>query len=1304
MFKLIVSQSCLLSILTLVVVSSLNSDPSDSSPFKSSPSSSSSSSSTSASPSSPSTSSNGSLLFTCPEQFGYYVDNSDCTKYFVCVFGEALHEVCTGGLYFSSELQTCDWPRNVHCGRGNKTEKVTHLSGLSKGSSNSSDDYNENKEVTYETSLDGNVGNDALLQPPITLPDIDISSGNDNHANNGGISSANSGGRSSATAGSSTSSDGSSRKDKESEDLDLQRSRTTLNKNFVTNSGNTNFNYLDFNGNSNANGRSNSGRSLSTLPAGSQSTRNDNSTFSNNNIHLDVEPPLVSNYDETSSTVVDSDGGIHLPDGRGGLFGINGQLPGLLSGNQGDKRDETTGGGSGKEVRSIDESRLPGEHRTGRSSDDLTDEGRFLDRRRGIPHYQLQALRQAQHFRRMSPVIPIILPKPGSNDASNPSGSSSSSPSTSSSSPTTNIETKRQDYDYDNYPSEPATPLIHGPPESGLSRSNIGDNGRTRGATRSSSSSSPKRGVHYEPSFVEYIDGSSDRPGEGYYEEEKIVIDHYNQARNRQPQHSSAPTSIANIPRSTPTLPLPPPNRGESQPPSRPKYPAVPRINSQPHFRPFIPPYAGFEERAHPQPPPSSTGSHRHQRPSSDINEDRDKADEELNDRQAPPSTWDAYPRIPDPTPHHDDHDVYSRPVDDPPTRYISHEPVTESPRTTEPENKRLAYPPSGGPSINPASNRKPGSGLQQPATSPYHQPGLSVSRNRPRTQSFNSGSAAGEHLPKPKPQQPPPPPPTQPPSTTTTSNRVRPSNQDTAPRLPTGSGVPSEHGQPFGLVDYDDELSSDQRFPVSGPIIEQPQPQPPPPRTRTPTTTPPTTTAIALVVHKPPSNRQRVNFTPINAPPQSQPSNPYVGNVNDRSARPTSSSSGSTGSSSSSYNSANNDQGSNRRRPRPTNKRLTVRPKVTGPPTLPSRPANLYPTVEPGTPATKCDPRVCRLPDCNCGSASIPGGLKPSQVPQMVMITFDDAINDLNWEIYEEIFNSKRRNPNGCPLLGTFYVSHEWTDYGQVQTLYSRGHEMASHGVTHSFGEKFSTSQWHKEIHGQREILYLYGGVKMEDVRGMRAPFLQIGGNKMFQMLYNDNFTYDSSMPVFDNKPPFWPYTLDYSVNHECMIAPCPTESFPGVWEVGMVMWEDLRGGRCSMGDACSNPSDEDGVYNMLLRNFKRHYNSNRAPFGLYYHSAWFNTAHHRKGFMRFMDEILSYGDVYFTTKWQMLQWVRNPTPISTVNSFEPWDCKKMVENRPGACNHPTVCNVRGQHGHRFMKTCQSCPSFYPWLGKTGL
>lgn len=348
---------------------------------------------------------------------------------------------------------------------------------------------------------------------------------------------------------------------------------------------------------------------------------------------------------------------------------------------------------------------------------------------------------------------------------------------------------------------------------------------------------------------------------------------------------------------------------------------------------------------------------------------------------------------------------------------------------------------------------------------------------------------------------------------------------------------------------------------------------------------------------------------------------------------------------------------------------------------------------------AEKCEPHLCQLPNCNCGSPKIPGGLRAKDVPQIVLLTFDDAINDLNWEIYEEIFNSGRKNPNGCPILGTFYVSHEWTDYSQVQTLYSRGHEMASHGVSHSFGEKFTKNQWHREVHGQRQILNLYGGVKMEDVRGMRAPFLQVGGNKQFEMLYEANFTYDSSMPVFENNPPYFPYTLDYALNHECMIAPCPTKSYPGLWEIGMIMWEDLRGGRCSMADACQNPSDSESIFKFLIKNFNRHYKSNRAPFGLFYHSAWFNTDHHRKGFIKFLDHILTKSDVYFVTNWQMIQWMKEPTSLDEIGNFKPWKCDQQPPI--GECLNPHVCTVKHEEGSRFMKTCQSCPSHYPWVGR---
>ncbi|XP_046674154.1 putative mediator of RNA polymerase II transcription subunit 26 isoform X2 [Homalodisca vitripennis] len=367
-----------------------------------------------------------------------------------------------------------------------------------------------------------------------------------------------------------------------------------------------------------------------------------------------------------------------------------------------------------------------------------------------------------------------------------------------------------------------------------------------------------------------------------------------------------------------------------------------------------------------------------------------------------------------------------------------------------------------------------------------------------------------------------------------------------------------------------------------------------------------------------------------------------------------------------------------------------------------PSRPEPIYPTPQVDKTAAKCRKDVCLLPDCSCGGKEIPGDLPPEQTPQIVLLTFDDSVNDLNKGLYSDLFEKGRTNPNGCPIAATFYVSHEWTDYSQVQNLYAGGHEIASHSVSHSFGEQFSVKKWTREIAGQREILSAYGGVRQEDIRGMRAPFLAVGGNKMFKMLYDSNFTYDSSMPVYENKPPSWPYTLDYKIFHDCMIPPCPTRSYPGVWEVPMVMWQDLNGGRCSMGDACSNPPTADGVYKMLVKNFERHFTSNRSPFGLFYHAAWFTQPHHKEGFIAFLDTITKMPEVWLLTNWQAIQWVRDPTPISRLNSFAPFQCN--YPERPRRCNNPKVCNLWHKSGVRYMRTCQPCPDIYPWTGKTGV
>ncbi|XP_055346631.1 uncharacterized protein LOC129594093 isoform X2 [Paramacrobiotus metropolitanus] len=350
---------------------------------------------------------------------------------------------------------------------------------------------------------------------------------------------------------------------------------------------------------------------------------------------------------------------------------------------------------------------------------------------------------------------------------------------------------------------------------------------------------------------------------------------------------------------------------------------------------------------------------------------------------------------------------------------------------------------------------------------------------------------------------------------------------------------------------------------------------------------------------------------------------------------------------------------------------------------------------------ALACERQTCKLPDCWCGGTEIPGGLPVGETPQMIMLTFDDAVTNQNYHLYTSIFSENRRNPNTCPIRGTFYVSHEWSEYFLVQNLYSDGHEIGSHSVTHTLpGKNFTKNDWADEISGQREILHRFGNVKAEDVKGMRAPYLQTGGNSQFEMLWEKGFLYDSSMSVAENNPPMWPYTLDYALPHKCWIPPCPTKSYPGLWEVPLVHWEDLLGYRCAMADACHNPGDADEVYQLLMNNFKRHYETNRAPFGMYYHSAWFIHNYHMEGFKKFLDTVLSMPDVWVVSASQVIQWIQNPTPLSVINQFEPWSCNNL--NRPSHCNKPNVCPTFFRGGMRYIRTCEACPESYPWIKNT--
>lgn len=368
---------------------------------------------------------------------------------------------------------------------------------------------------------------------------------------------------------------------------------------------------------------------------------------------------------------------------------------------------------------------------------------------------------------------------------------------------------------------------------------------------------------------------------------------------------------------------------------------------------------------------------------------------------------------------------------------------------------------------------------------------------------------------------------------------------------------------------------------------------------------------------------------------------------------------------------------------------------------------------------APPCDRSVCVLPDCFCSEdgTSIPGDLPSESVPQMITITFDDAINNNNIELYNEIFNGKRKNPNGCQIKATFFLSHKYANYSAVQELHRRGHEIASHSITHNADERFwsnaTVDDWAKEMAGMRIIVEKFANISDNSVVGLRAPYLRVGGNNQFVMMEEQAFLYDSTVTAPLTNPPLWPYTMYFRMPHRCHgnLQSCPTRSH-AVWEMVMneldrredpTIDEDLAG--CAMVDSCNNILTGDQFYNFLNYNFDRHYQQNRAPMGLYFHAAWLkNNPEMLEAFLFWIDEISEkHDDVYFVTMTQVIQWMQNPRTKNEVKNFEPWKDKCTVtEGRSCLVGNPNSCSLTSKElpGETIrLHTCMRCPNNYPWL-----
>jgi len=355
------------------------------------------------------------------------------------------------------------------------------------------------------------------------------------------------------------------------------------------------------------------------------------------------------------------------------------------------------------------------------------------------------------------------------------------------------------------------------------------------------------------------------------------------------------------------------------------------------------------------------------------------------------------------------------------------------------------------------------------------------------------------------------------------------------------------------------------------------------------------------------------------------------------------------------------------------------------------------------------CDTSKCKLPSCNCASTSPPGGLSPSDVPQFLVFTADDAVQSYTIDAINSLLGH-RKNPNGCPIVMTYYTSLNYTNYTLVTDWFVAGNEIADHTISHVGSPGLD------EINGNLIALNALAGIPLKSIQGFRAPFLNYTIQTL-KYLAQTGFTYESSsaasIPVTqEGTDAFWPYTLDYGMANNCLSVQgsCSGQPvLPGFWEIPMYAQFDSAGGIHLM-DPWLDPVGDNKVANntatleFLKSTFTDHYNAQKQPFGLYTHPihiANYPGLASPNATVAMINEFLDWAqeqqNVWIVSSEQLLAWVQNPKPISQLDQVDALKCSTPQVNAK-------ICNGMPENEAGLIElcdfpdfpffTCYGCPS----------
>jgi hypothetical protein len=334
-------------------------------------------------------------------------------------------------------------------------------------------------------------------------------------------------------------------------------------------------------------------------------------------------------------------------------------------------------------------------------------------------------------------------------------------------------------------------------------------------------------------------------------------------------------------------------------------------------------------------------------------------------------------------------------------------------------------------------------------------------------------------------------------------------------------------------------------------------------------------------------------------------------------------------------------------------------------------------------------DPGI-EIVDFMAPSYEPPGGLKPEQVPQFVVLGFDDNryTDGFTW-VLDEL--AKRKNPegkgnarthDGDPLIVSFYYTTDSLDMGGDQLLaqwkraVAAGHEVGNHTHTHRALENEGVAwDWGAEIDKATDILMDELGVARESIIGFRAPFLQFD-NALYSTLSARHMLYDCSIthyPVGKDGDDWqflrhiWPYTLDNDVDTFAG-GGFKAGAHPGIWEVPVYTVPRSADRKTSANQpiagfdstAWGTVGESAETYLQQMKwalDLRLEAGDSRAPMTLGVHTDTYSeeqTAYpqttlqaRRKALTDFIDYALSKPDVRFVSAKQLLQWMSDPKPL---------------------------------------------------------